>query len=153
MTDKFEVDLGEIRQITSWLAASDIGFIEVSKPGATVRLTLDTGHRGDHGVAPERSAAPASAAPTSRAPQARSDVVRVTAQTVGIFLATHPARSTPLVAPGTRVEPGDVIGLLQVAQLCLPVVAPAAGVVSQCLVAPGTKVGYATSLFEISPTA
>ena len=54
---------------------------------------------------------------------------------------------------GTRVEPGDVIGLLQVAQLCLPVVAPAAGVVSQCLVAPGTKVGYATPLFEISPTA
>ena len=41
MTQKIEVDIGELRQITSWLAEVDIEFIEISKPGATVRLTME----------------------------------------------------------------------------------------------------------------
>ncbi|PMS33268.1 acetyl-CoA carboxylase biotin carboxyl carrier protein [Trinickia symbiotica] len=153
MTQKIEVDLGEIRQITAWLAASDIGFIEVSKSGATVRLKVDDGHRSGKGTLAEPSAASASATRTGSTQYARTQAVSVMAKTVAVFLAAHPAHSTPLVEAGARVGQGDVIGLLQIAHLCVPVVAPVAGVVTQPLVAHGVTVGYGTPLFEIVPIA
>ncbi|PTB20412.1 hypothetical protein C9I57_11055 [Trinickia symbiotica] len=155
MTQKIEVDLGEIRQITAWLAASDIGFIEVSKPGATVRLKVDDGHRSGKDTLREPSAslASASATRTDSAQDARPHAVSVTAKTTGIFLPAHPARAAPLVEGGAHVAQGDVIGLLQIAHLCVPVVAPVAGVVTQPLVAHGVTVGYGTPLFEIVPIA
>ncbi|MGV2290767.1 biotin/lipoyl-containing protein [Trinickia sp. YCB016] len=150
MTQKPEVDLGELRQITSWLAARDIGFIEVSRAGTTVRLKLDTRRGGDDASLP---------LPTQRAldgraggaQPARADAVSVVADTVGTFVVTHPARQAPFVEVGARVVQGEVIGLLQIAQLYLPVVAPGAGVVKQRFVAHGETVGYGTPLFEISP--
>ncbi|AUT64479.1 acetyl-CoA carboxylase biotin carboxyl carrier protein [Paraburkholderia terrae] len=147
MTQTIEVDLDEIRQITSWLAASNVGFIEVSRPGATVRLKVDDGHRHD-----ERRARPSpklSASADARGTHAQA--VNVTAATAGVFLAAHPARSTPLVEAGARVGQGDVIGLLQIAQLCMPVVASTAGVLTRTLAAHGATVGYGTPLFEIVP--
>ncbi|TKC87946.1 hypothetical protein FAZ69_16945 [Trinickia terrae] len=151
MTQKPEVDLGELRQITSWLAAGEIGFIEISKPGATVRLKVDAG-RGSDDDAPLPP-------PTPRTPgrrpgsaqSAHTAVVNVVAGTVGRFLAAHPAREAPLVEIGAHVARGEVIGLLQIAQLCLPVAASTAGVVRQRLVAHGATVGYGTPLFEIAP--
>jgi acetyl-CoA carboxylase biotin carboxyl carrier protein len=158
MTEKIEVSLDEIRQVTSWLAATDIEFIEVGTPGATVRLKIERSDDGDDDALPRPSAAecfvaPPAAAKGDLARRSRAQIVSVTAKTVGVFLAAHPSRSAPLVAPGSRVKQGDTIGLLRIADLCLPVVAPLAGVVTRPLVAHGSTVGYGTPLFEISPTA
>ena len=154
MTQKIEVDIGELRQITSWLAEVDIEFIEISKPGATVRLTMEQ--------APCSADADASAQAVSAvvpgglarvADTAQTQAVSITAKSAGIFLSTHPARSTPLVSAGDHVKPGDIVGLLQIAQLCVPVVASADGMVMRLCVSHGTTVGYGTPLLELSPSA
>jgi len=156
MTQNNEGGIGELRQITSWLAAVGVEFIEISKPGTRVRLTLEQAAcAGDasateHNVAPAVSAAAnASVSKNSAQPQ----TVNVTASSAGIFLRMHPARSTPLVEAGAQVKPGDIVGLLLIAQLCVPVTAPIDGVVTRTLAAHGTTVGYGAPLLELSPAA
>ena len=151
MTEKIEVDIGELRQITSWLAAVDIGFIEISKPGATVRLTMERAADVD---LPVQAALPIVRSVRADAPSSLdAQAVSVTAKSAGIFLTTHPARSTPLVSAGAHVKLGDIVGLLQIAQLCVPVVAPVDGVVTQLCHAHGATVGYGTPLLELAPSA
>ncbi|MFL9867903.1 hypothetical protein PQR67_27330 [Paraburkholderia fungorum] len=153
MTQKIEVDIGELRQITSWLAAVDIEFIEISRPGATVRLTMEQAScfAGADAVA----AVPVSSAGRAGTPETllNEQAVSITAKSAGIFLTTHPARSTPMVDEGTPVKAGDIVGLLRIAQLCVPVVAPVAGVVKRIPAAHGATVGYGTRLIELSPLA
>ncbi|HEX7912108.1 MAG TPA: biotin/lipoyl-containing protein [Paraburkholderia sp.] len=157
MTQNNEVDIGELRTITSWLAAVDIEFIEISRPGATVRLTMEQGScvggasATDNVVSP--AAAAAAAAQASASHQAQAQPVSVNAGSAGVFLAMHPARSTPLVEAGAQVKPGEIVGLLRIAQLCVPVVAPVNGVLTRTLVAHGTTVGYGTPLLEFAPAA
>lgn len=154
MTQKIEVDIGELRQITSWLAAVDIEFIEISKPGATVRLTMEQAFSPVGAEAPAQAVSPAIPAEYASAVEtAQTRTVNITATSAGIFLSTHPVRSTPVISAGDRVKPGDVVGLLQIAQLCVPVVAPADGVVMHLCVEHGTTVGYGTPLLEFSPSA
>lgn len=163
MTQTFDVELGELRQITAWLAASGIRSIEISRPGAMVRLkvagTHDDSGDGDASVRSRGPIAPRlDAAPSSHASVVSRDVrnatgIQVTAHTVGVFLEAHPASQIPLVDLGACVAPGDVIGLLRIADLCVPVVASSAGVVKQRLAAHGATVGYGEPLFEIAPAA
>jgi acetyl-CoA carboxylase biotin carboxyl carrier protein len=154
MTQKIEVDIGELRQITSWLAAVDIGFIEISKPGATVRLTMEQVACSDGRDTPAQVVSPAVSEGRAKVTEsAQTQAVGITAKSAGIFLSTHPARSTPIVNAGDHVKPGDIVGLLQIAQLCVPVVASADGVVTQLCVAHGATVGYGARLLELSPSA
>lgn len=155
MTQKNEVDIGELRQITSWLAAVDIEFIEISRPGTTVRLTLEQPSCAADASATDPVVVPAVPAPAAaRASNNTQPLsVNVNASSAGIFLTTHPARATPLVEAGAHVKPGDIVGLLQIAQLCVPVLAPVNGVVTRTLAAHGATVGYGTPLLELAPAA
>ena len=76
---------------------------------------------------------------------------QVLATSPGVLLTSHPMRSTPIVEPGAAVKQGDVLGLLRIAQLCLPVIAPSDGVVVKWLVEPGVTVGYGTALMTLAP--
>ncbi|MFM0432904.1 acetyl-CoA carboxylase biotin carboxyl carrier protein subunit [Paraburkholderia aspalathi] len=156
MTQKIEVDIGELRQITSWLAEVDIEFIEISKPGATVRLTMEQvpSSAGADASAQAQSVSTVVPGGLARAADtAQTQAVSITAKSAGIFLSAHPARSTPLVSAGDHVKPGDIVGLLQIAQLCVPVVASADGMVMRLCVAHGATVGYGTPLLELSSSA
>ena len=149
MTQKIEVEIGELRQITTWLAAGNVEFVEISRPGTTIRLTMEQEPCAAVDAPPlaAQSARPAAAFDATMRVQKRTTTV--TARSVGVFLAAHPARSTPLVEPGTPVAQGEVVGLLQIAQLCVPVVAPVDGTVSQLLAVHGATVGYGTPLLEL----
>ena len=153
MNQKNEVDIGELRQITSWLTVADIEFIEIGRPGTTVRLTLEQAVCADGASAMEPVFAPAdsraTAAGASNSAQPRT--VTVNASSAGVFLATHPARSTSLVDAGAHVKAGDIVGLLQIAQLCVPIVAPVNGVVTCTIASHGSTAGYGTPLLELSP--
>jgi len=150
MTQKIEVEIGELRQITTWLAAGNVEFVEISRPGTTIRLSMEREPCAAVDAPPPRSAQsarPAGAFEATTRVQKRTTTV--TARSVGVFLAAHPARSTPLVEPGAPVTQGEVVGLLQIAQLCVPVVAPVDGTVSQLLAVHGATVGYGTPLLEL----
>jgi acetyl-CoA carboxylase biotin carboxyl carrier protein len=155
MTERIEVEISELRQITSWLAAAGIGFAEIGKPGAMVRLTLE--REGDL-ASPARApvSAPveiAAADRVARGLHSQKPTTQVTASSAGVFLAGHPARGVPLVAVGGHVRQGDVVGLLEIAELCAPVLAPVDGVVIQLLATHRATVGYGTPLLELAPSA
>ncbi|HMC44615.1 MAG TPA: biotin/lipoyl-containing protein [Caballeronia sp.] len=136
MTQRKELQINELRQITGWLETAGIGFIEIGGKGTLVRLTLE----GNGAANPP----PAQPAPSVRETQ-------VIAMSSGVLLTCHPMRATPMVEPGAAVRQGDVLGLLRVAQLCLPVISPSDGVVVKWLVEPGVTVGYGTALMTLAP--
>jgi acetyl-CoA carboxylase biotin carboxyl carrier protein len=136
MTQGKELQISELRQITGWLEMAGIGFIEIGGKGTSVRLTLE-----GNGAADPQSTQPV--------PSVRE--THVIATSSGVLLTCHPMRSTLIVEPGAAVRQGDVLGLLRIAQLCLPVVAPCDGVVVKWLVEPGTTVGYGTALMTLAP--
>jgi acetyl-CoA carboxylase biotin carboxyl carrier protein len=136
MTKRKELQISELRQITGWLETAGIGFIEIGGQGTLVRLTLE----GDGAASPQ----PVRSAPTVQE-------TRVLATSSGVLLTCHPMRSTPIVEPGAVVKQGDVLGLLRIAQLCLPVISPSDGVVVKWLVEPGATVGYGTALMTLAP--
>jgi acetyl-CoA carboxylase biotin carboxyl carrier protein len=127
----------QLQQLAAWLAATDIGLLELRTPEGTLRLGRKGASSGeivqldaaDDGTA----AAPAVA----------------TASSVGQFLHRHPLHAAPLVRIGERVPAGQLLGLLQIGPLLLPVHAPLAGVVAAMRVAAGQAVGYGTALVEL----
>ena len=135
MTQDNQLQISELRQITGWLEAAGIGFIEIGGKGTLLRLTLE----GDSVASPQ---------PEQPVPSARE--TQVIATSAGVLLTCHPMRSTPIVEPGAAIREGDVLGLLRVAQLCLPVVSPSDGVVVKWLVEPGATVGYGTVLMTLA---
>jgi acetyl-CoA carboxylase biotin carboxyl carrier protein len=152
MTQNIEVEISELRQITSWLAAVDIEFVEISKPGVTIRLTMQQEPCAASRAMPEPASRAHSAGAVDVPDAAHRPGITVAAASVGVFLAAHPARSAPLAAVGDHVKQGDIVGLLQIAQLCVPVLAPVDGVVTEMRVAHGATVGYGTALLELAPS-
>ncbi|RQN38013.1 acetyl-CoA carboxylase biotin carboxyl carrier protein [Paraburkholderia tropica] len=153
MTLQNQADIRELRQITTWLADAGVEFIEIGRAGMRVRLTLEPDARAAAVGAPVLSAASRDVAlPTdSSATRASADRIEVRAPLAGQFLAAHPARVEPLASAGMPVAAGDVLGLVRVADLCVPVVAAGPGIVEALLAEPGAAVGYGEPLFALSP--
>ena len=141
----------ELREIAGWMAATDIGLLELRMPGAIVRLgrrgeevvTLDHSQRADAQldgptVAPDRNAA-----------GLHPDTV--TAGSVGVFLHAHPCATVPFVRAGIEVLAGQTLGLLRNGVLLLPVVASRAGTVAALRAGDGATVGYGAPLVELHP--
>jgi acetyl-CoA carboxylase biotin carboxyl carrier protein len=126
----------EIRRIAEWLAATDIGLLELRGPAGTLTLR----HDGAEVVVAEAD----DPAPTD-------ETLTVTAPSVGVFLHRHPLRSGDFAPPGSAVAAGQPIGLLQVGPLLLAVMAPAAAQVLELLVPHGTAVGFGTPLAALLP--
>ena len=143
----------ELREIAGWMAATDIGFLELRMPGGTVRLgrqgeavvplDLDPSQPGGAAVPAARGAVvPARAGP---------DLDTVTAASVGVFLRAHPCATAPLVRVGHGVQAGQTLGLLRIGVLLLPVVASRAGTVAALRADDGATVGYGTALVDLHP--
>jgi len=77
--------------------------------------------------------------------------VQVKAPSVGTYLHSHPSAPAALASVGQRVNPGQVIGLLNIGPLLLPVTAPQTGIVDAIHVANGAAVGYGTVLIDLHP--
>lgn len=132
------MNANQIRQIGEWLAASDIGLLELRGPGQTLRLRHD-GAGVD--VVENNCAAAGPAAPAT--------LNVVVAPSVGVFLHRHPLREDALAMPGEAVHAGQALGLLQIGSLLLPVTAQVDATVYELLVAHGTVVGYGTPLLAM----
>lgn len=134
-----EQQLAEVRQLSEWLAGTDITLLELSGPGKTIRLRRG-GLAGGSQPVPPVQAPPEPVASTST-------VVR--ADSVGIVLHAHPMRAEPLVRPGQEVAAGQPLALLRIGLLLLPVPAPRAGKVGRMVAADGATVGFGDALVEL----
>jgi acetyl-CoA carboxylase biotin carboxyl carrier protein len=135
-----------VQQLATWLAATDIGLLELNGPSLRLRLRHDG---PDVEVASDDD--PADVLPESiTAPATEQAATAVTAGSVGVFRHRHPLREDPVAHPGMAVEAGQPLGLLQVGALLLPVRAPRDGVVVAVCEDDGALVGYGTRLFELA---
>jgi acetyl-CoA carboxylase biotin carboxyl carrier protein len=129
----------QIERIARWLAATDIALLELRGPGHALVLR----HEGaavelieqEDGASMDASAA--------------SDLLTVTAPSLGVFLHRHPLRAEALAAPGTAVQAGQALGLLQIGSLLLRVAAPVDACLIEALAEHGAVVGYGTPLFAL----
>jgi len=136
----------ELREIAGWMAATDIGFLELRMPGATVRL----GRRGDEVVTLDDGQRHDDARPAAlNRPGPPLDTV--TSASVGVFLHAHPCATAPLARAGARMQAGQTLGLLRIGVLLLPVAAPRGGIVAALRVDDGATVGYGAALVELHP--
>jgi acetyl-CoA carboxylase biotin carboxyl carrier protein len=123
------------RQLSAWLAATDIALLELRAPGVDICLWQHDGQIDTLPPGHGRSAA--------RATQP------IKAQFVGVFLHSHPLHDTALAALGQEVVAGQAIGLLRIGALLLPVLAPRDSIVTGYAVAHGVTVGYGTPLVDL----
>jgi len=127
----------QIQQLAAWLAATDIGLLELRGQGQNLVLR----HNGAAVDVVDDAALHEAAPPRG--------TLTVAAPSVGVFLHRHPLREDPLAAPGTAVLTGQALGLLQIGLLLLPVPAPADATVHELLAAHGAVVGFGTPLVAL----
>ncbi|HZT96763.1 MAG TPA: biotin/lipoyl-containing protein [Chloroflexota bacterium] len=73
----------------------------------------------------------------------------IPAPMVGMFFHSERPGQAALIAPGSRVEPGSLIGVIEALQVLTEVEADARGVVENVLVADGQPVEYGQPLVEV----
>ncbi|MFT3821683.1 MAG: acetyl-CoA carboxylase biotin carboxyl carrier protein subunit [Rubrivivax sp.] len=128
-----EARIDQVRQLSDWLAATDIALLELTGPDRAIRL------RRNGGGSFVEEAVPAAA----------PDATVVRAGSVGLYLDAHPLRAEPLVRPGDAVAAGQALALLKIGLVLLAVPAPRAGVVARIVATPGRAVGYGDPLVEL----
>jgi acetyl-CoA carboxylase biotin carboxyl carrier protein len=129
----------QVRQLSDWLAATDITLLELTGPDRAIRLRRN----GGDAFVEEALPAPASGTPS------KPDATVVRAGSVGLYLDAHPLRTEPLVRPGDAVVAGQALALLKIGLVLLAVPAPRAGVVARIVATPGRAVGYGEPLIEL----
>jgi len=132
----------QLKQLSAWLAATDIAVLELRGPGEHIRLR----HDGARVEAIDDEAPVTVDTSGVQAPR-----LVAAASSVGVFLHGHPLHDKPLVHPGTHVRAGQALGLLQIGALLLPVSAAKDATVIGALVAHGETVGFGTPLVELEP--
>ena len=129
----------DIRQLAAWLAETDIDFLELRGPDVQLEIHRDgattIGATNLQAPLPQPTATPAH--------------TTVCAASVGVLLDRIPGRPMPLWSPGSAVQAGSLLGLLQVGPLLLPVNAPCDGWPGAWRVPPGSTVGYGTPLVDL----
>lgn len=127
----------DIRQLAVWLKETRLAGAEIRRPGLHLLLKRSA----DEVAVPARIALPE----TSQA----TDEQLLKTPGLGRLLLTHPEQGDVLASVGSRVEPGQLIALLQVGDLLLPVRSQKAGRVSAVLVPCGTTVGYGEAFMRL----
>ena len=124
------------RPLAEWLAATDIGYLEISGPAGVLCLSNEAGR--------------VSVVPPGTLPQAPWAEYTVQANTVGLFQRAHPLLGEPIAAPGAAVLAGQVVGLLRAGPLLMPVTAAEAGTVEAFCAGDGATVDYGAPLVTLS---
>ena len=130
-----------IRQLSTWLAGTDIRSLELRGPGTSLRL------RRGGGAAPVDEAVPV---PSQQPVTVVRRTAVATAPAVGLLLHRHPQRDAALAPVGARVKAGQPLALLQIGTLLVPVPAPCDGVVTRHVALDGEIVGYGDAVVELS---
>ncbi|OWV85305.1 acetyl-CoA carboxylase [Rhizobium sp. R635] len=130
-------DPATIAQLTQALTAAGVAGLEISRPGAQLRIVISGEGEARISAAETAPRAPASAQAIVKAPMA------------GRFCAEHPGTSaTPQNLPRSLSQ-ADILGFIRVGDVLLPLRAGRSGVMTKRLAEPGALVGYGDPLFEI----
>ncbi|MBX5154039.1 acetyl-CoA carboxylase [Rhizobium lentis] len=131
-------DPATVALLTQALTAAGVGGLEISRPGAQLRIVISGEGEARSSSTKATPSAPGSAPAVVKAPMA------------GRFCVDHPAASgVSQDLPRSLSAAADILGFIRIGDVLLPVRAGSAGVVTRLLAEPGALVGYGDPLFEI----
>jgi acetyl-CoA carboxylase biotin carboxyl carrier protein len=136
----------------------DVVALARALPGNLSRLTVRDGDRAvevewaagaaDAGSRPAPAAAPEQPTGPAGLPEGTTPVK---APLVGTFYAAATPGAEPFVTPGTEVEAGQTLGIVEAMKLMNPILADEAGVVAEVLVGNAESVEYDQVLMLLRP--
>jgi acetyl-CoA carboxylase biotin carboxyl carrier protein len=142
---EFDLDRGDIkiRLKFNQPAASPAGLSELARMLASAPPAVPAQ------TAPSASSAASYASPA--APEPVEELHLVKSPIVGTFYGSPSPGAPPFVAPGDRVEKGQVICIVEAMKLMNEIEADAAGEIVKCLVSNGQPIEFGQPLFSIRP--
>ena len=172
----FELTEQDVFRLVEMFGSSDAAFMHVKVGDVEVILSRSDADRSASAspeigtspaalgtVAEQGNPAPAAAPVTSPAttgpavtpPEAdvATDLVTVTAPTLGTFYSAPRPDLPPYVQVGSAVEPETTVGLVEAMKVFTGVSAGVHGTVAECLVENGDFVEYGQPLFRVKPQA
>ena len=162
------MDIRKVKKLIELLEASDVDEIEIREGEESVRLSRNRAPAQQAIYAPFAAMPPAAmmpAAPSAAAPPAAGhafdgehaspalDGHVVTSPMVGTFYVASAPGERPFVSPGTRVQIGDTLCIIEAMKILNQIEADASGVVKEVLAVDGQPVEYDQPLYLIDTDA
>jgi acetyl-CoA carboxylase biotin carboxyl carrier protein len=158
------VDLAEIRRLIQLVKRTQIGELEVSEGGRTVRISTWPQHGPPAPALPAISVPAANAPPASlpggpaAAPAGQPATnddrrVKIVSPMVGTFYRAPAPDAEPYVEVGRHVDVGQTVCIIEAMKLMNEIESEVRGRVAQVLVENGQPVEYGQALFLIDPQA
>jgi acetyl-CoA carboxylase biotin carboxyl carrier protein len=152
--------LEEIKQLIDLANESGVAELEVERGGNRVRIRRAAGASPQDVVLPPPAPTPAAAPPPVPAPQAPApappgedpSLVYVKAPIVGTFYTSPSPDAPPFVQVGDRVQPGQVLCIIESMKLMNEIECETAGVIVQRFLDNSQPAEYGQTLFAIRPS-
>jgi acetyl-CoA carboxylase biotin carboxyl carrier protein len=147
-----EIDLEEIQKFIKLMEDNNLVEFELEKEG--FRIALKKG--GQAMVIAPTSPFPAGAAqstlaagPGAHPPTAEEDTQLIVSPMVGTFYAAPSPDSPPYATIGQRVEPTDIVCIIEAMKVMNEIPADVSGTITEVLVSNAEPVEYGQALFRI----
>jgi acetyl-CoA carboxylase biotin carboxyl carrier protein len=156
------IDLRYVKKLIEMLDGSTVDSIEISSDkGMKLRLSKTGTPRGGVSVAAapvQAAAAPAAPAPAAPAPDEvapvaprKSDWLEVKSPMVGTFYSAPEPGARPYVSPGSRIQKGEVLCIIEAMKIMNELESEISGSVVEVLVEDAHPVEYGQVLFRVDP--
>ncbi len=156
------VDLGEVERLLAFMKKHGLEEFEYQQGDAHIRLRKASSAPAAGAWAPaaaspapraEAAGATAAAAEPPASPQEAPDAGLhvIKSPIVGTFYSAPSPDAPPFVAPGARVEAGQVLCIVEAMKLMNEIESDVAGEVVKVFVANGEPVEYGQPLFSVRP--
>ena len=156
------VDLAEVERLLRFMQDHGLEEFEYEQPGVHIRLKKASGHSRTaiHSVSTPEPMPPAethSVAHPAGAPgvpeRGSAEFHLIKSPIVGTFYSAPSPGAEPFVARGAKVEPGQVLCIIEAMKLMNEIESDVTGEVVETLVENGSPVEYGQPLFKIRPLA
>lgn len=166
------MELKQIQDLIKFVAKSGVEEVEMEKGNfkITIRTKTKTDHEGSQQIfyaqpqgmvqqpvmqaAPTASDTAAASAPQANAPMAddaQGSGEEIKAPMIGTFYRASGPDKEPFVKVGDRVEPGQVVCVIEAMKLFNEIESEVSGTVTKVLVDDSTPVEYDQPLFSVEP--
>jgi acetyl-CoA carboxylase biotin carboxyl carrier protein len=154
------MDLKEIKRLIQLVQKSGIGELEVTEGGRTIRITASPvvamPSPAQYAVAPAPAPAIPASAPVAPAAggerSADAHLVPVVSPMVGTFYRAPAPDADPYVEPGSPVEIGQTVCIIEAMKLMNEIESESRGRIARILVENGQPVEFGQTLFLVDPT-
>lgn len=148
------MELDEIRKIIELLKDTDVTELSIEGDGTKFRIKKERYLRPAEYIQPVHQPVSQTRAETEKAEGKKTvdhNLVSVPSPIVGIFYTSSSPDAPPFVKPGSKVEKGQVLCIVEAMKLMNEIESDTDGIIKEILPENGQPVEYGETLFLIEP--